>query len=309
MAELTLSLACPACYAPLETRRQNCLVCPTDGREYLSQDGIWRCLLPERIRFYNRFLDEYETVRTAERRGSQNPAYYHHLPFAPSSDLYHADWQLRARSFIALLGHVIGPMEKQITMPLNILDLGAGNGWLSHRLAERGHRLAAIDLRCSTLDGLGAIRYYPLPVTAVQAEFDHLPFLSGDINLAIFNASLHYSTDYSTTLREVLRVITREGCLAIVDTPVYRQAESGQAMVAERQERFLSLYGFRSDAIPCQNFLTPAQLSQLAVELNLEWRFFQPNSGVRWMLHRWKAHLRLKREPANFPIIVGKRIL
>lgn len=301
-----LNLTCPNCHARLEAQAADLLVCPNDGREYLCEEGIWRCLLPERAQYYARFLQEYETVRLAEGRGSRDPQYYRALPFEDLSGRSGKDWHIRARSFTTFVKQVLSPLEHEQGAAMKILDLGAGNGWLSNRLAQRGHCLAAIDLRTGELDGLGALRYYNSAILAVQAEFDRLPFMDDEFDLAIFNASLHYTSDYATTLEEALRVLVPSGRLAIIDSPLYHQAKSGQAMVSERQGRFKRLYGFPSNALPSQDFLTPAQLEKLSHDLGLSWQTIWPFFGLGWLLRPWRARLRGQREPASFPVLVGR---
>jgi predicted RNA methylase len=51
-------------------------------------------------------------------------------------------------------------LETQFGRPLRIADLGAGNCWLSYRLALRGHLPIAIDIQGDPLDGLGAGLHY-----------------------------------------------------------------------------------------------------------------------------------------------------
>ena len=75
------------------------------------------------------------------------------------------------------------------------------------------------------------------------------PLPDASIDLAVFNAALHYSTDYAQTLHETLRVLRPRGRLVILDSPMYRDPSSGARMVAERQARFLATYGFASDAL------------------------------------------------------------
>jgi SAM-dependent methyltransferase len=190
---------------------------------------------------------------------------------------------------------------------LDILDLGAGCGWLSYRLALRGHAVIAIDLMDDPLDGLGASRHYANAFTAALAEYDHLPLPSREADVVVFNASLHYSTDFAKTLSEALRVLREEGTLVILDSPMYVDPTSGQRMVQERQARFLATYGFASDALPSEHFVTPARLAELADELNVVWEIHTPALDWRTTLGRTISGLRARREPARFPVIVGKR--
>lgn len=196
------------------------------------------------------------------------------------------------------------PMERGDA--LRVLDLGAGNGWLSNRLAERGHSVTAVDLLADPLDGLGAARHYATKFAPLQAEFDHLPVASSQIDLAVFNASLHYSTDYTSTLGETLRVLRPHGTLVILDSPMYVDPTSGARMVQERQARFQTTYGFASNALPSEHFLTRAKLDQLSSQLNLSWTLHQPALDLRSRLSRTVGGLRARREPARFPVIVGR---
>ena len=301
-------LACPLCHTLLEPNGRDEFCCPGDRRIYSQQAGIWRCLLPERRIYFAQFLHEYNVVRTSEGRGASTPEYYQALPFDDLSGRYSVDWRLRARSYTTFLRRVLVPLEELRAVAMKVLDLGAGNGWLSNRLAQRGHAPAAVDLRTGERDGLGAIRHYNQPILAIQAEFDRLPFPDGEFDLVVFNAAFHYSTDYTITLGESLRVLNPGGRLAILDTPFYRQAASGQAMVLERQARFIQKYGFPSNALASENFLTPGRLEELQQDLHLDWRTIQPFFGLSWLLRPWRARLRGRREPANFPILIGRRL-
>ena len=62
---------------------------------------------------------------------------------------------------------------------------------------------------------------------AVVAEYDRLPVARGQMDLVVFNASLHYSTDYAVTLGETLRVLRQRGTLVILDSPTYTDPTSG----------------------------------------------------------------------------------
>ena len=252
------------------------------------------------------FAREYQTVRRAEGWGSADGAYYRSLPYADLTGRFPAIWRIRARSYQTLVQRVLEPLESDSSRPLRILDIGAGSGWLANRLALRGHWVAALDLLADPLDGLGAVRHYSAPVRPVLAEFDRLPLPSASVDLAIFSAAFHYSTDYVRTAREALRVARQRGTLVILDSPMYRDPTSGARMVEERQARFLAKYGFASDALPSQHYLTPARLDRVGSELGIEWRVHQPPLDWRSSVGRAIGGIRARREPARFPVIVGR---
>jgi SAM-dependent methyltransferase len=299
--------ACPVCRTPLTTLDAAHLRCSKDDVVFEQRDGIWRFLTPEREAHFAQFTREYQQVREAEGRGSITAAYYRALPFADLSGRFTADWSIRARSYNAFMQQVLQPLERAVRRPLLMLDLGAGNGWLSYRLARRGHLAAAIDLLANPQDGLGAYVHYAAAFTPVQAEFDRLPFDAAQFDLAIFNASLHYAVDYAATLREALRVLQPAGQIVILDSPLYRSSESGAQMVREREAVFTQLYGFPSNALPSENYLTQQRLHTLAEDLQVRWQIIRPFYGWRWQLRPLIARLRGRREPARFIVIVGQR--
>lgn len=319
--------ACPICLTPLDDAAGG-LRCPTDGRFYPWEGGIWRFLPSERAATFDPFLRVYQTVRAAEGWGRMDPKYYQSLPRVRADDPLWDVWRIREKSFQALIARVVRPLETRRGKPLAILDLGAGNCWLAHRLAQRGHQVMAIDVSVDQADGLGAHVWYSKGETSVgavdagadeapaggadgrftpvQAEFDRLPFDGDQFDLVIYNASLHYSISYDATLSEALRVLRADGAIVVLDSPFYRDPSSGAEMVRERQIEFSRRYGFALNAIEAEGFLTNRRLGALATTLNLRWRTIHPIPRWRSTLRAWKAKARGRREPATFPLIVGQ---
>jgi SAM-dependent methyltransferase len=297
--------ACPNCGAPLQDAAPEALRCPAEDIVYRQVEGIWRFLPPEANAAYAQFTAEYQQVRKEEGRGSNDPAYYRALPFRDLTGRFAADWHIRAVSYQALVGKVVAPLEDRLQRPLRAADLGAGTGWLSYRLALRRHLAAAVDLLTNSLDGLGAWPAYDAGFVPIQADFNSLPFQSGQLDLVVFNASLHYSTRYEVTLCEAWRLVRPGGALVILDSPVYSNAESGRQMVAEREAAFQKLAGFPSNALPSENYLTYTRLEELSQVLGVPWRLDYPFYGLGWTLRPWKARLRGGREPARFALITA----
>jgi SAM-dependent methyltransferase len=299
--------ACPTCHYHLTKLSSDLYVCMFCHTSYPRTNGIWEFLPPELKQEYQQFMQEYQAVRTAEGRGSQDPAYYRELPFHDLTGKFARDWKIRARSFRRLLDTIIIPMERKTNRKLKILDLGAGNGWLSYRLAQRGHILAAVDLQTDPLDGLGAHHHYDQPFVPVQADYNHLPFSNNQADAVIFNASFHYSTNYEASLIEALRILRAEGQVVILDSPIYHDTHSGVEMVREREEHFQESYGFASNALPSENYLTYQRLDELSQGTGLQWRMVNVFYGLAWVARPVRARLKGRREPAQFRIAAGQR--
>jgi ubiquinone/menaquinone biosynthesis C-methylase UbiE len=298
-------LACPACRADLGPASQpgDQVRCPGCGFVAACAEGIWRFLPPAAAARYAPFLADYTRIRRAEQRGSDDPAYYLGLPDCPPGHPIAAQWALRRRTFAAFTRRVL----PRLGPGLRVADLGAGVGWLSHRLALLGHHPMAIDLTADDLDGLGAGRHYRSVWPRVQAEFDRLPLPAGTADLVIFNASLHYSTDYEITLKEALRVLAPGGALAVLESPIYRNPESGRQMAEQRHADFARRFGTRSAALPSREYLTWPEIAQLSERLGIRFQAVTPWYGWRWALRPGAARLRRRREPSSFAILLAAR--
>ncbi len=301
-------LACPSCRAPLLGDEHDVRSCPPCAVTYRREEGIWRLLADGRREALGAFIDRYEAVRASEGRQVPDPLHLQALPFRDLSGKRREEWAIRARSFLSLLARVVRPLERRRGRPLAVLDVGSGVGWLAHRLAARGHDVAAVDLVTNELDGLGVHRHYVREVLPLQAEFDRLPLADGTVDLVVYNAAIHYATDYATTLREGLRVVRPGGLLVVMDSPIYRDASSGEAMVRERDSDLCrrSLEPAQA-AARAEGFLTYARLESLGRTLGVAWELVSPWYGVRWWLRPWLARLRGRREPAQFGLILVRR--
>ncbi|HVZ17440.1 MAG TPA: class I SAM-dependent methyltransferase [Terriglobales bacterium] len=312
----SLSLRCPACHKAIgQVKRispaifdngHHCASCPMQIR---NQRGIWTALVPEREAYFRQFMLEYQLVRAAEGRGSNTAAYYLALPFRDVTGHNQQQWSIRAHSFRYLEKRILPEFEN--SMPaLDVLDLGAGNGWLDYRLTLRGHRPVAVDLLTNGTDGLGAASHYleqlPTLFPRFQAEFNRLPFADAQFDCAIFNASFHYSENYAATLAEVIRCLRPGGWIVIADSPWYSKEENGRRMVEERHLLFLALHGFASNSVKSQEYLTDEKMHALASRFGLNWRVHRPYYGLRWSLRPVIARLKGKREPSEFRIYVAR---
>lgn len=311
-----LSIRCPGCFrilgcvsrtAPsLFDSGLRCAVCSTHIR---NQKGIWIALTPQREEHFQQFIREYQQVRAAEGRGSQDAAYYLALPFRDVSRRNQQQWSIRARTFQYLQNNIFYPMEAE-KPTLDVLDLGAGNGWLDYRLALRGHRSVAVDLLMNCFDGLGAASHYLERLSTLfprfQAEFARLPFADAQFDCAIFNAAFHYAENYEVTMAEVIRCVRPGGWIVIADSPWYPNEEDGQQMLEERRQAFVRRYGFSSDSIQSMEYLTDARLQTLAQRFGIDWQVHRPYYGIRWSLRPVIARWKKKRRPSEFRLYVTR---
>ena len=302
------SMTCPVCRGaigplPQATDDPQNLTCPLCAAAFPCINGIWHMLPPDRQAHYQTFLAEYTAIRRAEGRGSTEPAYYLRLPEPTAGHPLAQQWAIR----VATWRHVERRVLPELGSGSQILDLGAGVGWLSYRLAELGHAPMAIDLTTDAMDGLGAARHYNPSWPRVFGEFDRLPLADASVDVIIYNASLHYSIDYLSTLTEACRVLRPGGYIIVLETPVYRHEHSGRAMVEERHRQFADRYGTASASIPSIEYLTDDRLRALGRELGLSWRRTTPWYGWSWWWRPYRARLKRTRAPSRFHVLTAVR--
>ena len=299
----TVTFACPSCAAPLSPA----LVCTNCGRAYTQRDSIYRFLLPERELALAAFLEQYRRVRAQDGYRSRSADFYRALPHVPPDDPQAAIWRLRAATFRNLERRVrLGPAPAG--QYLAVLDLGAGNGWLSNRLNGPGCTCVAVDWLDDEQDGLGAARYYAADFTRLQADFDHLPLAPGQFDLVIYNASLHYSADVVGSLRHGASMLRPGGRLAILDSPTFRSKASAEQMVVAQRLRHGESKAVPGAVGPGEGYLLAPTLRQMGLQLGLDLHYWPTRGNLGWALRRQWAGLKLRREPASFGLwLAAKR--
>ena len=296
-------LRCPRCAA-----NTTYLECPICAFQMRVDEGVVQALPPERESHFARFAQDYQRIRFAEGRFSELEDFYLGLPYRDMTKRNSRQWQIRARSYNYLLRHVL---KRNLSHGDFILDVGAGNCWMSYRLALAGYRPIAADLLANGRDGLRAARHYrkhlPDLFPLFRAEMERLPFQDEQFDAVIFNASFHYSEDYEATLREALRCVRKNGMVIVSDTPWYSRDESGRQMLAERRALFLKKYETSSHSIASQEYLTDERLRAMELSLSIRWELHSPNYGLKWAMRPLVAKWRRRREPSRFRIYVARK--
>jgi SAM-dependent methyltransferase len=304
----TGSTGIPIQLTDLAIDRRECTRC-SSAMEAI--DGIWRAIPSGRARQLDASLTAYESVREKEGRWSDDAEFYRLLPWRDTTGRFAAQWRIRARSFDFVRENVLPEcMKRMRKQRLRVLDLGAGNCWMSYRLAHYGHFPVAVDIGVGRKDGLGAAEHYRNILGQLfprfQAEMGWLPFADGQFDLAIYNASFHYAQDYEATALEALRVLRPDGAILIVDSPTYRFESDGQAMKREKAAEFANRFGTDSGGMGGQEYLTPERLAHLQLA-GIHWRRYSPWYGLRWAMRPIAARVAGRRRPSQFHIYLGSR--
>jgi SAM-dependent methyltransferase len=261
---------------------------------------------------WHRFRTAYGQHRLAEGRGADGEAELVALPYLRKGP-FAAEWRVRARTYERFVRTVLLPRAKEVApRALRVLDLGAGNGWLCYRLQRLGHRAIALDLRSDAVDGLGAGaqygRHLPEMFGRIVASFERLPIASDLFDIGVFNASLHYATDLRQVVAEAVRVTLPGGSIAILDSPFYRDATAGAAMVTEKRRLARDTFGRLADdllALPFVEYLTVGHLQEASAGLGMVWRRHRVVYPLRYELRPLVAGILRRRPPSRFDLWVA----
>jgi len=289
---------CPHCFAFADEGAFEAIVCRDCHRRFERRNGSYCFLTPARVEAAMAFVRQYLAVRQQDGYRQSSARYFQMLPYVPPGDPHAGEWRVRRESYQHLLRRVLPAYERATT--IRVLDLGSGNGWLSHRLASFGHRAVAVDWLDDEADGLGACRHYEVPFPTVQADFDALPLRPFQFELVVFNASLHYSSNILATLAHARRMLAPGGSLVVMDSPMFLNAEDGEGMIGDAVRRFRTRYGLPDAERTNVGYLTFATMSQAAVSLGLRAQFFPSGGSLGWRVRRNISRLRLGRAPAAF---------
>jgi SAM-dependent methyltransferase len=296
------AFVCPDCQTAIAAAGSAAYDCPSCARSYGPTNGVWRFLAEARRRQLDPFARQYREIRGREGRRATSSEYYRMLPSVAADDPHAGDWKVRRETYRHLLRHVLAGGRQ----PSAILDLGAGSGWLSHRLATLGHHVVAVDALEDDADGLGAVRHYPTEIVAIHADFDALPLAPAQFDVVIFNGSLHYAPDASSSLAGARRMLAAGGTLVVMDSPMFRADRDGAAMVAQARRRFADDFGVADAVCPGAGYLTFASLAASANALRMEAEFVPSRGPLGWRVRRQLARIRLGRQPAAFGLWVAR---
>ncbi len=189
------------------------------------------------LRTDNPFEKQYIRARSRENRMYDDKE-VSSLPEMLPSHQHYTEWQMRKRSAERLIRYLEAKKK-----PLNILEIGCGNGWLSHRLSK---------IRTINVTGQD-INFTELQQAARVFNGEHkLRFIYGDIfngvlkekrfDVIVFAASIHYFPSLSRVLALAIDHLHPKGEIHVLDTHFYQPEQTAAA--AKRTYTYYSALGF-----------------------------------------------------------------
>ena len=222
-------IGCPNCQGGLAPDAGGALLCPGCKERFERRGSVLRLVPADRAATLDRWGRSYREARLRDGWQPLAPEHLLALPFASPPGYSVLYWQVRRQTYGGLLGLLTERGLRPADGP--IVDLGAGAGWLSFRLAVQGYHMLAVDASLDDAFGLGAGRIYLESAAGrlllVQGDLERPPLQPGRWGAVLFNASLHYAADLMGTLERAAQALLPRGLLVVMDTPVARHPLAG----------------------------------------------------------------------------------
>ena len=159
------------------------------------------------------------------------------LPELPAQHRLRAEWQARAVSARRLSQYVA-----RLPRPLHALELGCGNGWLSHGLsALPGVSVWGLDLYSPELQQAARL-FSGKNIAFLAADIFCAPFAAASFDLIVVASAIQYFADLPKLIRCLRLLLGPQGELHILDSPLYE--ESDVAAARERTRAYYDALGF-----------------------------------------------------------------
>jgi 2-polyprenyl-3-methyl-5-hydroxy-6-metoxy-1,4-benzoquinol methylase len=187
-----------------------------------------------------KFEELYIASRQKEKR-IYSDAQVSRLPDTDINHIHAGEWKVRKRSAARLL-----KLLRKKNRPLNILEVGCGNGWLSDKLA---------GLMNSTVMGIDINEVELIQAKRVFGYKDNIQFAIESLNsversrrydVIVFAASIQYFPDLHKTIQTGLSLLNPDGEIHILDSHFYHRNEIQAAI--QRSHSYYQAIGFEEMA-------------------------------------------------------------
>lgn len=176
------------------------------------------------------FAEQYFLLRQKEHRIYTDDELLL-LPKISKTHPHYKEWRTRAASCKRLLNYL---QNKQT--PLNILEVGCGNGWLSAQMATiKNTTVTGIDINTEELK----------QAQRVFAGLGNLTFIKGELNntvqkdklfdAIVFAASVQYFPSVKKIIHTALSRLTLQGEIHIMDSVFYKKEEVVPASLRSKE--------------------------------------------------------------------------
>ena len=143
------------------------------------------------------------------------------LPFIAVTHIHYHEWLIRKDSSQKLIDHL-----KKKKKSLDILEIGCGNGWLSHRLsAIPGSKVIGTDINFTEIQQAASVFQNIPNLHFIYAQTEPGIFKEKKFDTIVFPASIQYFASLKETINDILEWLKPDGEIHILDSPFYSLSE------------------------------------------------------------------------------------
>ncbi len=269
-----------------------------------NQNSIIDCITESGKREIDKFIKYYVSKIPANETGRTDDEMLS-LPFVERRKDKYGFWRPRARNFVKAMG-LIRSIEPYGDGP--VLDLGAGNCWLSRRLIEAGYLTISLDPIMEGSTGLSAGDIFQkqpgVNLIRVRGMMEEMPFADSSFKGIASSGSFHYSDNPSKTIAEIHRILKPEGWAVIYDSPVFIDEKDGVEMLKDKYKYFDSSNTLENIKYKPRWFIHLSEFINLASVAGFDVEIIRTRSGVRHLADLVKNKLTANRKWPQFPILL-----
>lgn len=205
-----------------------------DLSRFVTKDGVY-CLSGAEIDPV--FEKKYICVREKEKRLYTDNSVLG-LPEIVEEHPHYKEWQVRERSCTRLT-HYLASKKK----PLNILEIGSGNGWLSAQLSRISNvEVYGVDINFTELQQAARVFENRNNVYFIYANMCSGALMPMKFDIIVFAASIQYFKSVKEAVGMAMQHLAPEGEVHILDTLFYNSSEVAEAR--KRTDEYYASLGY-----------------------------------------------------------------
>src|SRR4030095_5728822 len=160
------------------------------------------------------------------------------LPNIPDTHAHYTEWMIRKDSSQKLLRWL-----KKKKKPIDILEIGCGNGWLAHQLATiPSSMVIGTDINFFEIQQAARVFQNIPNLHFIYTSGKPEVFKEKRFDIVIFAAAIQYFESFHDTIQTTMTCLRDDGEIHILDSPFY----SGMELLAAKQRTrdYYELNGF-----------------------------------------------------------------
>lgn len=183
-----------------------------------------------------RFEEGYISLRKKENRVYTDEEVAQ-LPQIAEQHPHYKEWVMRKQSMKKLMKWL-----KKKNKPLEILEIGCGNGWLCNQLSQIANtEVTGLDINSAELQQ--AKRVFKNPrLKFIIGEMNSAEIADKKFDIIVFAASIQYFPSLKQILNNALQHLNNTGEIHIIDTHFYQKEELEKAK--KRSEDYFTMMGY-----------------------------------------------------------------